>query len=694
LNNSEPLVLSYKITDSSKYIDFQKFSISEDKQKIDVNGYYSFNSNSKISLIANDISISDLSKSNLFNIFNKNIVNGNIKNLKIKYEGSLKDPNLMVEIYTDNIKFDTNSIGYLYAIVKYKDNLLTPDIVLIDPVTNGKLLVNGKIPIENPLLNDSASFDILNNPVYLDIKADSVQITLLEQNIPLISDLHGILKGVLNIRGIVKQPIFTGNMNIRNGSFFVSLNGLKYDFDLDVATDNERLIVNNTRLYYPEETDKFITFDGYLDFLNLKLNKLSFDLLGDIKVLDSKVIKNDLEIYGDLYAGSGNPILTISGNSDQILLSGNFLLKKGKLLMSTNQNKAFHLYDDNFRYTVSIDSSSFSKDSLKLIYAYYNDTLPKREDYTLNPFDKALAVKDTLSKKTSSQNLKFIYDISITSLNSIFVNFIVDEQTKQEFNGEVKTSLYLDNKNNDLLELRGRVDLLQNCYYKFYKVFNVTGYIVFNGNPVNPDLFLTAEYNGKSPDPNNSLNTRDVLIKFGVSGNASNPKLVWAVNVNGSSLGGGDQTDQALSFIVFGKFKDELSASQRTNLFSSIGANVGTNIVSGYLSSLITNSLPFIINTDINYVENTGGNVIQGTDIRFTAEFGDAIVRFGGQLFYDITSANFVIEYPLNKLLKVKSLSNNLIFQFERIVDPFSQNTTQINTSNRIGGLILYKINF
>jgi hypothetical protein len=129
-------------------------------------------------------------------------------------------------------------------------------------------------------------------------------------------------------------------------------------------------------------------------------------------------------------------------------------------------------------------------------------------------------------------------------------------------------------------------------------------------------------------------------------------------------------------------------------LFSNIGVNVGANIISGYLSGFVQNILPFIVNTEINYTDNESNNVIQGTDIRFTAEFGDATVRFGGQLFYDISNTNFVVEYPLNKLLRIKSLSNNLIFQFERFIDPFTQNSTQINTENRTGGLILYKINF
>jgi hypothetical protein len=694
LRNSEPLILAYKITDTSNFLEFRKFEISEDKQKIDVNGYYSLNSNSMVSLTASNINLSDLSKLSLVNVFDKDLIKGNIKNFKIKYEGTFQNPDLLVEAYTDNIKLDTNSIGYIYAIVKYKENELKPDIVLIDPFTNGKLLINGRIPFDNPLISDSLDLDILNKEVFLDIKADSVQITLLEQYIPVISDIHGILKGNLSIRGKGNAPVFSGNMNLRNGSLHMPLNGVNYNFNFDVSTDNQKVIVNNSKLYFSDETDKFITFDGYLDFTDLKLKDFAFNMLGDIKVLDDKTSKNILGIYGNLYAGSGNPILTMTGNSNLILLSGNLQLKKGKILMSANQNRAFNLYDDNFIYKVDFDSNSFSGDSLKMLYAFYNDTLSKKNKYELNPFDKSLTVKDTLTKSSSGTGLKFIYDLSVTTLNSVYANFIIDDQTKQEFIGDVTTSLFIDNKNNDALEIRGRVDLLDNCYYKFYKVFNAKGFIAFNGNPTNPELHITAEYNSKSQIPNSPGSTRDVTIRLDVSGDAAMPKLIWSVTSDGSSIGGGDQTDQAISYIVFGKFKDELSASQQNNLFSNVGANVGANILSGYVSTFLQNYLPFIVNTDINYIDNSGGNLSRGADIRFTAAFGDATVRFGGQMLYDISNTNFIIEYPLNKLLKIKFLSNNLIFQFERLVDPLSQSTSQINTANRVGAIILYKINF
>jgi hypothetical protein len=272
------------------------------------------------------------------------------------------------------------------------------------------------------------------------------------------------------------------------------------------------------------------------------------------------------------------------------------------------------------------------------------------------------------------------------------VNFIVDEKTGQEFFGNVTANLVFDNSENDSLQARGRVVLEDNCYYKFYKNFEATGNLIFTGNIVNPELNIEAKYNAITPDPQDEKNTRTVSIALRVTGPTFNAKLDWSVLVNGNPRGG-SQDQEAISFIVFGKFPDELNADQRLNLVSNVGANVGTSFMSQYISNKLQAYLPFIVNTDINYNSTQAGNVAQNTDIRITAEFGDATVRVGGQIFRDLTNTNVVIEYPLNKLMRIGNISNNLIFQFERIVDPFNQNKN-LTGSARTGCMLYYKIKF
>jgi len=119
-------------------------------------------------------------------------------------------------------------------------------------------------------------------------------------------------------------------------------------------------------------------------------------------------------------------------------------------------------------------------------------------------------------------------------------------------------------------------------------------------------------------------------------------------------------------------------------------------ILSNYFSSIVQDILPFIVNTDINYVNSTTGSVAQNTDIRITAEFGDAIVRVGGQVFDNVSNTNVAIQYPLGKLLNIPGLSNNLFIQIERTVDPLTSLGSNITVSSdtRTGATVYYRIKF
>ncbi len=107
--------------------------------------------------------------------------------------------------------------------------------------------------------------------------------------------------------------------------------------------------------------------------------------------------------------------------------------------------------------------------------------------------------------------------------------------------------------------------------------------------------------------------------------------------------------------------------------------------------------LPFLINTDVSYVDSQDGSIAENADIRFTAAFGDAIVRFGGQLFKGISNTDFIVDYPLGKLLNSKTLSNNLVLRVERIYDPIdfsSSSSSSTISGSRVGAQIYYRIKF
>jgi hypothetical protein len=695
LKITEPLQISYLLNDSGKYINFDKFIVSDKERKLELKGFYSIDKNSDLTLKAEKIGLDLFKVIYPANYSESDMIKGTARNFKLNFKGSLENPVLNLETTIDNLAIDTTSLGLLYAIIKYKDNKISPEIALYNTNLKGKLLVNGEIPFQNPITQSGidTSINLLDRNIYLVLRAENKDLLMPKQIIPIIRDVYCVLNGEIKIDGKMNTPRFTGGLKVSDGRLKVTLNGMNYNFNGDIATDNQKLLLTNSKLYIPTEDNYFITTTGYVDISGFRLSDINFNMTGDVKVFDNSITQNDFGIFGDLYAGSGKPSLTLRGNQDLIVLSGNLLLKKGKIIIPADRQNAYNLYADNFIYKIEFDTASY-KTNPDSAFKSIKEALYKKDKRRLDPFELALVKKQSDTIVIPKSSGKFVYDIDVTAQNNIYINVKIDEKTNQEFFGDVKTKLFVDNSENDSLKVRGQVDLGDNAYYKFYKNFKATGFLTFTGDVTNPKLSLTGEYSATTVDPNDTRYTRDVKILLDIKGEARKPELKWKVLVNGGSYGGSDPTDEAISFIVFGKLKDELNASQRNDLFSSLGGNISSSLISSYLSNVIQTYIPFIINTEVNYLQSQNTNITGSADIRFTAELGDATVRFGGQILQDLSNTNVILEYPLNRLLKIKSLSNNLIFQFERIIDPFSQNRNATSTSSRTGALIIYKIKF
>jgi len=136
---------------------------------------------------------------------------------------------------------------------------------------------------------------------------------------------------------------------------------------------------------------------------------------------------------------------------------------------------------------------------------------------------------------------------------------------------------------------------------------------------------------------------------------------------------GKDPQSDAISFLITGKFRDELTSGERSQLVADVGSSVGSSVVTGFTSSLVSgimtdflrNEFGFIRSAEISY---TGGNVTDKADVRLSGELFNAYWRFGGRIFNDIGRANISFQVPLGEVLKTKSL-NNLFIEVERKVE-------------------------
>ncbi|HMS64542.1 MAG TPA: hypothetical protein PKD83_04735 [Ignavibacteria bacterium] len=701
VTNNNDLIVGFENTDSSKNIVFKQFTVNSLKQKLNIAGFYSLNDSSSLKLSAKNISLITIQKILNPNVDTTAIVTGNVRRVELVLNGNQEFPEFKFEANSDVLKVGGTRIGRLDAFLNYSDNILKPDITFTNISSAGNFKLIGNFPfLTNKEKGNSDSvkrIEILKDKdVSLDAVADNFQLKVLQQLLPYTTNLEGILNGKISLMGTFEKPLLTGNMKVGKGKFYVTLNKMNYDFNADVSTENNKLVIRNSKVFVPEDPSKFITTTGYLDLTNLDLNEINLDMTGDVKAFDKKNGQTELGIAGDLWVGSGKPGLKIRGSSDRIDLTGNLILIKGNLVFNPFGQSAYNIYSDDFDYGIIIDSLKTEEDPIGKVIMESKDSVTLYTNLNLNPFEKVLysTVNKNLKKEAFKKSGKFFYNLYVTTQDNVFLKFIVNEKSQQEFFGEIRTDLYIDNKENYQMSGRGVVNLGNNCYYKFFRKFDATGKAVFNGPITNPELDISATYKGYNTTGTGSTGQQeiqDVIIDLDVSGYATNPVLTVTLDRGRNKETGSNATSDAVSFLLFGKFKDQLSFEQST----SLGANIGASYLSNFLSNSLENILPWLINTDINYLNTQDGNIASNADVRFTAAIGDAIVRFGGQIFKGIANTDIIIDYPLNKLLKIGSSSRQLFIRAEKVFDPFSQDNDVSNFSGtRTGALIYYKIKF
>lgn len=703
LSNNKDLSIQYVSNDSIEGINFRTFSITSLGQRLSVDGFYSIKDSSSLKLTGKNLKVETYSLL-LGNqvVDSTNTLLGNIRNLEIDFNGTLRDPYFKIIAISDILRYGSTRIGRLDANLSYENDNAVSDITFTNINNTGDFSIKGNLPMILTFEDDTTNLKerrevFLDKDVNLSAVADNFQIKVFQQLLPYTKGFEGTLDGSISILGKAEKPNLSGNMRVDSGKISVTLTKMKYSFDANVETNNEKLIIKNSHLFSAEEPSRFISASGYVDLTGLKLNDIRLDMTGDIKAFDKDNGTTELGIAGDLWVGSGKPGLLLTGREGRFDLTGNLLLVKGNVSFNPFIQEAYKIYDDDFSYGVIIDSVLKEGQVVNRVLKERKDSMLVLTNLNLNPFEKVLYISTNtapIKKIAREKSGAFIYNVYVTTSDNVFLRFIVNERSQQEFFGEIKTDLYVDNRETNIAA-RGTVTLGNNCYYRFFRKFDATGKVVFNGPVTNPELDIEANYKGVVSENASGIQSffDEVLIYLAVTGPAMNPKIDISLERFGTKETGQNAASDAISYLLFGKFQDQLTFSQS----STLGVNIGTSYLSGFLSSELEKVLPFLINTDVSYVDSQDGSIAENADIRFTAAFGDAIVRFGGQLFKGISNTDFIVDYPLGKLLNSKTLSNNLVLRVERIYDPIdfsSSSSSSTISGSRVGAQIYYRIKF
>ena len=264
-----------------------------------------------------------------------------------------------------------------------------------------------------------------------------------------------------------------------------------------------------------------------------------------------------------------------------------------------------------------------------------------------------------------------------TQLRMIFSN---NPATSEELYAELNGKL-VARKTTEGIRFLGDIDIGEQSYYNFFKRFAARGKLRFTGNPQNPELDIVATYQGihTSYDTIQTQRDQKILVTLNIAGTRNEPKI----NIGMKELSGQDTVDfatkgkdpqsDAISFLFTGKYRDELTSGERSQLVQEIGSSVSTSVLTGYTSSVLSgmlseylrNEFSFIRSAEISYA---GGNISNEADVRLSGEVFNAYWRFGGRILNDIGRANVSFQIPVGEMVKSKALQN-LFIEVERKVE-------------------------
>src|SRR4030095_6921320 len=188
---------------------------------------------------------------------------------------------------------------------------------------------------------------------------------------------------------------------------------------------------------------------------------------------------------------------------------------------------------------------------------YFSDTLIiiTLEEYNrLNPFERMGYRVSDESKKQRLINL----DVNVKTENEIYVDIDFNNITKDRLFGQLKADLDIKIENNKL-QAFGTVDVERDSYYRFYRDFKLNeSRIKFEGDLTNPILDIKGVYSGqKNNEQLGTVTTSDVDVVVTITGYANEPQIALKLYVNGSEISASDAQSDAITYLLFGRFKSE-----------------------------------------------------------------------------------------------------------------------------------------
>ncbi|MFN3134075.1 MAG: translocation/assembly module TamB domain-containing protein, partial [Candidatus Kryptonium sp.] len=598
------------------------------------------------------------------------LIKGKLFSGKVEFSffiyGTHDKPNSNVEIFVKDFRYKNAVLGSLECFGKVEDELVSLNISLV--VSAGEVNYSAM----NVVLSSPAWFNPIVRSKYREpyvsgkIKLFRFPIAVFEPLLEGISDLKGDITAEIDLGGTFDKPSFKGDFSLQNCIFKFNPNGKYYlvygvgKIDSNVIYVEDLNLWNNPDDYSSGE----VRVNGKIYLGGYSISKGDFNITGKLLVMDKEGF-GTTGLYGRVIAQTGGNGLSLKIDTTGFYLDGEIFLSDvdvnyfPKHSISAQQSTGFE-----YVYVSSVDTVKEEITTEELVHL----NLPVKVDEIQNE-----------GAKRQSIFSRFNYDLKIRTLNDAKLNILLNTQTGEEFFAEFSGNLNLRNYSG-LVLAHGVVDILDRSYYNFFKRFNAKGKIKFVEDLKNPELDITAVYTGTHTVLTDTLSAgkvENVLIELLISGTLSKPVVKIQMYIDGEDYQKvyphGEVESDAISFLVTGRFKDELSRSEVGLFTENLWSSTASGLLSGVVSGVVTDVLRDVLGGVVTAAEFGYYSGFKG--LRITGNIGGAVVQIGGDIFTDISKSVVVVQYPLFK----KFFGGNFTIEYQRKPIQFYQEKEILN---------------
>lgn len=562
--------------------------------------------------------------------------------LDAKIEGKFENPLINLLFDLKDLKISSTKLGSIKGFVNYADKKLTTYFAFLDSTANESsplFFLKGNLPVDLSFASVKERL-LQNEELSLQLKSSRFDLSSLGRIVPGIVNPRGILTADVNLGGTFKNPVYSGHLNLTKGAFTSIYNNLNYKLGLKLHFDKQAMDVDSLVLANAggSKYSGTITGRGGILFDGFKTKIIDLRFNGDLAVLGQQSQSITPFFYGDLFIGTdGDWLLTKRG--DRIFFKGNVLMKNADLIYTTGVESG-GITNKNFNFVFVEDSTKIDKE-----LARFKQVLSKEKDLQKQNEEK-------------EQPLNFDYEIGISTENSAKLLFILSQVANQKLIVEMRGDLKYSNFGGET-RAQGAFELLPGSKLEFFKSFDAAGFIRFESDVTNPYLDIVATYTSDYVNPRNASEPhQDVAVKIKIKSPLSDLGKSLAGNTESIGVYIGARNIQndiretrydyadAFSFILMGKFKDDLTAQDKTQVAGQ--TNLIGNTATSFLGSILTSFVNSAVGDLVNNIQISQAG--EFTKFSLSGRIQNLRYTFGGttEVFQNIARANIKFEYPFN----------------------------------------------